>query len=319
MRRHGTIGLRGILRRGGIDPPGGPGFTLVELPFDRPFGNELRAELLRVVSKCEALGFTLVELLVVVAIIAMLVAILIPSLARARELARRAMCSANLNGIGTGLATYATEKGAYPMLPLNGGNWNVAIGAARATAPADGQAIDRNPTGCLFLLVRNANCAAEMFLCPSAGEKAGVQSAGSSWDFADGKAISYALMNPYGTSKSFSADLGGSVPFLADASPYFDPAAGLRNGQPVVDLATANDEQARKGNSPNHLGEGQNVTFGQRSTVWRERADVGINQDNIYTRASAALTDRCGVIPSGVNGSAAEQGPAGPEDSFLLP
>ncbi|MBN1436575.1 MAG: type II secretion system protein [Sedimentisphaerales bacterium] len=59
-------------------------------------------------------GFTLIELLVVVSIIALLVAILLPSLAKAREAARTAVCASNVSSITKGILLYTTEHDAYP-------------------------------------------------------------------------------------------------------------------------------------------------------------------------------------------------------------
>ena len=64
-------------------------------------------------------GFTLIELLVVIAIISLLVSILLPSLGKAKELARRAVCATNLRNIGTGLAMYLLDnKDRYPAFTL---------------------------------------------------------------------------------------------------------------------------------------------------------------------------------------------------------
>ena len=60
-------------------------------------------------------GFTLVELLVVVAIIALLVSILLPTLGKAKEQARMVSCLANLKSLGLSFAFYSTENdGWYP-------------------------------------------------------------------------------------------------------------------------------------------------------------------------------------------------------------
>jgi prepilin-type N-terminal cleavage/methylation domain-containing protein len=60
-------------------------------------------------------GFTLVELLVVVAIVGTLVALLLPAIQAARESSRRAQCENNLRQIGIALALHANARGDFPV------------------------------------------------------------------------------------------------------------------------------------------------------------------------------------------------------------
>src|SRR5829696_3555618 len=59
-------------------------------------------------------GFTLVELLVVIAVIGVLVALMLPAIQSTREAARKTQCSNNLKQIGLGIHGYLTEHGAFP-------------------------------------------------------------------------------------------------------------------------------------------------------------------------------------------------------------
>ena len=67
-------------------------------------------------------GFTLIELLVVVAIIALLISILLPSLQKAREQGKLTKCLANMRGIGQASLNYASEDSREHIVPIHQSN-----------------------------------------------------------------------------------------------------------------------------------------------------------------------------------------------------
>ena len=66
-------------------------------------------------------AFTLVEMLLVVTLIGLLIALLLPSLSRAKEITRRTICANNLHQLHTGYIKYAVDHRRF--LPLTGHNY----------------------------------------------------------------------------------------------------------------------------------------------------------------------------------------------------
>jgi prepilin-type N-terminal cleavage/methylation domain-containing protein/prepilin-type processing-associated H-X9-DG protein len=125
-------------------------------------------------------GFTLIEVLVVVAIIALLVAILLPSLAKAREQAQGQVCKTNQKQLMTGMAMYDSEwkrlPGTQSVLYVNGLSyswrdpnlknvhpvWDGAM-AAYSNENDPNFIIDVPRRGSLFRSVRDV----QVYVCPT--------------------------------------------------------------------------------------------------------------------------------------------------------
>lgn len=104
-------------------------------------------------------GFTLVELLVVIAVIAVLAAILFPVFARARENARRTACGSNLKQIGLAILQYVQDYDeCYPIYRPPG----VASGVTNFGDPA----LKDGPNPLLGILPYTGNNR-DIYICPS--------------------------------------------------------------------------------------------------------------------------------------------------------
>lgn len=79
-------------------------------------------------------GFTLIELLVVMAVIALLMSILLPSLKKAREQSRQTVCATNLHAIGQGFFVYAHDNDDRIVPGDYGITWAVWALSRRCTA-----------------------------------------------------------------------------------------------------------------------------------------------------------------------------------------
>ena len=247
-------------------------------------------------------GFTLVELLVVIAIIALLMGILMPALARVRQIAFRMVCGTNVSGIGKAMLIYSNDY--EDELPRAGGprtvwgqpgcvQWAAATrGQAFFSSNADGLA---TISSCFYLLVKYAEVTPKSFICKGdsgatefkPADVAPGREAIELWDFGPEPLTkcSYSYHHPFFTSSQAYALTTSSEPGMAvagDRSPWIKDASGTEKDFALFTDSTTRDG-LKKGNALQHQDEGQNMLFLDGHVTFEKSSLSGINDDNLYT------------------------------------
>jgi prepilin-type N-terminal cleavage/methylation domain-containing protein len=246
-------------------------------------------------------GFTLVELLVVIAIIALLMGILMPALARVRQIAFRMVCGTNLSGIGKAMLIYANDY--EDELPRAGGRnstWAVQIPDWTATnrfnaygVSATGEGGTASISSCFYLLVKYAEVTPKSFICKGdsgtsefkpADDGQGSRDLIDLWDFGiePWTHCSYSYHMPFGLyALTTSSEPGMAV--AADRNPWQNSPAASAPTFPNGFNPDGGKEAIKAGNAIAHQGDAQNVLFLDIHVGQEKRPFCGINDDNIYT------------------------------------
>jgi prepilin-type N-terminal cleavage/methylation domain-containing protein len=259
-------------------------------------------------------GFTLVELLVVIAIIALLMGILMPALARVRQLAFRMTCGTNLSGIGKAMLIYSNDY--EDELPKAGGRsstwgtvaqWSAANRTAAFGLGADGSGGKASISSCFYLLVKYAEVTPKSFVCKGDSGTSEFKLSdvtGSTvtstfelidgWDFGPSgttgtayKSCSYSYHLPFGTTYALTVSSEPGFAVASERNPWFKSPAGDPQDftlfKPDLTGMGGTTETAKAGNAISHQNEGQNVMFLDTHVDFEKRAYCSVEDDNIFT------------------------------------
>jgi prepilin-type N-terminal cleavage/methylation domain-containing protein len=272
-------------------------------------------------SNRQGKGFTLVEMLVVIAIIVLLVGIIVPTLSQARENARREACRSTLHGLGQAAHSYMTTYNNYLPTFADGSNSSDTVGLNRTQEnPGD----SRSNTRGWWLVVREGYCQREQFICPSDDDVATDMDfvPEDIYDFptkAGSAPLSYSLqrtkIGPTGNGVRATRADDSELVYAADfngltkwSNLLGNKAVATRDGDVPLD-----DDQPAKANSVNHGREGQNCLRLNGSVTWAQTPLAGVDKDCIYTRDDGSTMGEYSLD----SGPSLDRGKL--TDSFLIP
>jgi len=233
-------------------------------------------------------------------LIALLMGIMMPALARTRQLAFRMVCGTNLSGIGKAMQIYANDyDGAFPRSGGKDSIWRGRIANWQADnrfnayeMRPDGTGGSGNISSCFYLLVKYVEVTPKRFICKGdvgvtefnpADDAAGNTDLVDFWDFGfePDTHCSYTYHQPFKMFPLTSSSEPG-LAVAADRNPWITSPA--YEGK---DISLFNPEggrmAVRAGNAITHQEDGQNVLFMDSHVAFEKRPFCGVNNDNIYT------------------------------------